>query len=106
MWMEAILKIAEFVYWLYAAIDFAIIWKELWLVTGLWQAESSQMDRVKIQTIFSYCSQVISARDYLVDSISVSFQIRGHFPIAFQLTLCDRLYVVNYLRTLMNISNV
>lgn len=107
MWMEAILKIAEFVYWLYAAIDFPILWKELWLVTGLWQAEWLNGQGYNTGH-FPNCSQVLSARDYYVDSISVSFHFWGHFPIAFQLTPCDRLrrHVSNYLKTLMIISNV
>ena len=103
---EALLKIAEFVYWLYAAIDFPIMWKEHWLVSRWWQARSIQMDRVTMQAIFLHCYHVLLARDYLVDSISVSFWFRCHFPIVSQRTACDRLHLVDSTLLWMNTSNV
>lgn len=53
------LKIAEFVYWLCAVIDFPSVWKELWLESRWWQAWNDQTERVKIMAIFLYCSKVV-----------------------------------------------
>lgn len=52
---RAFLEKAEFVYWLYAVIDFATVWKELWLESQRWQAWNGRIERFKIEAIFLYC---------------------------------------------------
>lgn len=52
---EGLWETAEFVYWLYAVIDFPTVWKGLWLESQWWQAWNGQIERFKITAIFLYC---------------------------------------------------
>lgn len=45
------LEIGGFVYWLYAFIDFATLWKEPWFESQQWQVWNSQWERCQIKAI-------------------------------------------------------
>lgn len=48
---RAPLEIAGFVYWLYAFIDFATLWKEPWLESQQWQVWNGRRERCQIKAI-------------------------------------------------------